>query len=154
MNTIVRTTEIKLDSTPRRNKNAKPVLVYKGEFGVYASVKDTAKKLNLFPGDVSKVCNGKARVTKGYRMCFVKDMPEHILDIINAINGVDDELERKKAEEERKREEAERKKAEAAERKRKEARQKKANAMQAKMDKIIAKLEQMQAEYDAFMGDE
>lgn len=137
MNSIIRTVEVKLDSTPRRNKNAKPVFVYKGGFGtgVYASGLDAAAKLNLDPGDISRVCNGKMYSAKGYKMCFVKDMPEHILEIVNAINGIDEEAERKKAEE--------------AERKRKKAKE-----MQDKINKMLAKLEQAQAEYDAFMGDE
>lgn len=129
MNTIITTKEIKLDTKPERTKNAKSVFVYKGKIGVYASVTDAALALNTDVGSVSKACHGKYNHVKGNYMCFVKDMPEHILDIVNAMKDYC-EIKTLKAKEQRKKE-FKRKVAEA----------------QTQLDKVLSNIEQLQEEY-------
>lgn len=129
MNTIITTKEIKLDTKPERTKAAKAVFVYRGKIGVYASVTDTALALNVDHGSISKACHGKCNHVKGNYMCFVKDMPEHALDIVNAMTDYC-EIKTLKAKEQRK-EEFKRKVAEA----------------QKELDKVLGNIEQLQEEY-------
>lgn len=103
MNTIITTQEVKLDTKPKRTKAAKSVFVYKGNIGVYASVTDAALALGVDIGCVSKTCHGKQAHADHNLMCFVKDIPVHILDIVDAMRE-DHELAEiyRKAEAERK----------------------------------------------------
>ena len=58
------------------NANRKPV--YNIDTGdVYAGVMDTAEKLGVHFTAVSSACLGKTKTCKGYRLCFVADMPKH-----------------------------------------------------------------------------
>jgi hypothetical protein len=84
MNTIVTKTEVKLNTKPTRNGNAKPVYcVTDGK--VYASVTDAAKASGTTQGAVSGACIGRYKTVKGKKYCFVSDMPIHILAISNAM---------------------------------------------------------------------
>lgn len=86
MNTIVTKTEIKLDSKPVRNRNAKPVYcITNGK--VYASEIDAAKEIGVCNDLISRVCRGVAKTAKGEKYCFVNDMPTHIMDISNAMQA-------------------------------------------------------------------
>lgn len=82
MNTISITTEVSLDTQPIRNKNSVPVYCIT-DGTIYASGKDAAMAENTCTSNISDVCRGKTKTCNGKLWCFVKDMPERVLDISN-----------------------------------------------------------------------
>ena len=80
MNIITNTTEVTLDTKPVRNKSAKPVFCITNG-NVYASTIDASEGEKCLQSGVSAVCHGKLKTTNGKQFCFVKDMPNRILDI-------------------------------------------------------------------------
>ena len=62
------------------NANRKPVYnITTGD--VYTGVMDAAEKLGVHFTAVSSACLGKSKTCKGYRLCFVADMPRHYEEI-------------------------------------------------------------------------
>lgn len=55
-----------------------------GDF--YTSATDTAEHLGVTQGHVSYVCRTKGRTVKGNKLCYVKDIPEHLSEIAEAIH--------------------------------------------------------------------
>ena len=84
MNTIVTKTEVKLNTKPERNRNAKSVYcITDGK--IYASGADAAKANGVHPNSISAICIGRIKTVKGKKYCFVSDMQAHILEISNAM---------------------------------------------------------------------
>jgi mevalonate kinase len=90
MNTIVTKTEVKLNTKPERNRNAKSVYcITDGK--VYASGADAAKANGVHPNSISAVCLGRIKATKGKKYCFVSDMQSRIIEISEVMqNAVKD----------------------------------------------------------------
>jgi hypothetical protein len=62
------------------NKNCKAIYnITTGE--IYASGLDAAKVLEVDPGTISAVINGKIKTCKGMRLCLVSKMMEHLEEI-------------------------------------------------------------------------
>lgn len=116
-NSIITTKELTIDSTPKRNKNAKPVFcITDGKS--FASVTDAAIFYGSHTCNISQACLGKIATSNGKEFCFVKDLPVRVFDIGNHIQALTEDANAwraQKAEEERI--EAERKANEEAERK-------------------------------------
>ena len=120
MNTIIKTTEISINTKPRRKGNAKPVFCIT-DGTLYASATDAAIANNVHHTMMSQVCRGKVSTAKGKQYCYVKDLANHLIQLSESVKDLytDASIYRaQKAEEERI--EAERKAKEEAERKRTE----------------------------------
>ena len=123
MNTIVTTTEIKINKLPIRNGNAKPTYcITDGK--IYQSATDASIAEGIHISTICHACrNGTP--ANGKLWCYLEDLPKRILDISNVMAELipDAEAYRTiKAEERRKEEErleAERKERENAEKQRK-----------------------------------
>ena len=75
MNTIITTTEIMMESSPKRTKNAKPVYcIHTGK--IYASVTDAAIAEGVHLSTISLACNRGCKANGKY-WCFVEDMPRY-----------------------------------------------------------------------------
>ncbi len=86
MNTIVTKTEVKLNTKPERNRNAKSVYcITDGK--VYASGIDAAEANGLKPATISAVCIGRLKTAKGKKYCYVNDMQARVLEISEAMQS-------------------------------------------------------------------
>jgi hypothetical protein len=87
MNSIIKTTEVAIDSKPKRNGNAKPVFCIT-DGRTFASVKDAAIFYGSHMCNISQACLGKIRTSNGKEFCFVKDLPIRVLDVGSHIQSL------------------------------------------------------------------
>ena len=87
MNSIIKTTEVTLDSKPKRTKNAKAVFCIT-DGNIYASTVDAANAIGVHNSSISMCCTGKVATVKGKRYCFVKDLTIHVLDVASEIKSL------------------------------------------------------------------
>lgn len=143
MNTIVTTTEIKIDKLPKRRKSAKTTYCI-SDGKLYPSATDASIAENIHVSTICLACrNGTP--ANGKLWCYLDDLQKRILDISNvmvalipdaaAYRAIKAEEER----EERERLEAERKQKEQEEKKRK---------LEEAMERELEKLEKIKKALD------
>ena len=131
MNVIAKTTEIEINSTPIRTKNAKPVFcITDGK--IYASVTDAGIAEGTHFTNISMACRGKTATACGKRWCYIKDLHAHIVDISSEMDAL--------------RRDAEKYRAIEAERKARKQREEKYKKAQEKVAALKAKQEAREAE--------
>lgn len=96
MNVVANVTEIQIDSTPIRTKNAKPVYcITDGK--IYASVADAAIAEGTHLSNISCACRGKTSMANGKKWCFVKELQAHITDISSTMESLRSDAEKYRA---------------------------------------------------------
>ena len=136
MNVVANVTEIQIDSTPIRTKNAKPVYcITDGK--IYASVADAAIAEGTHLSNISCACRGKTSMANGKKWCFVKELQAHITDISSTMESLRNDAEKYRAIE--------------AERQAKEQREEEHRKAQERVAALKAKQDELKEKQDALV---